>query len=74
MAQDELKLLEEGNKMRQKYSQAVFVDREFPSQKALADLEEQFDWVRVQELDNGERVGSNQIKIFDEGTVACDIR
>lgn len=73
MAQDELKLLEEGNKMRQKYSQAVFVDPEFPSQKALADLEEQFDWVRVQELDNGEQ-GSNQIKVFDEGTVACDIR
>lgn len=39
MAQDELKLLEEGNKMRQKYSNGVFVDPDFPAEKALSDLE-----------------------------------
>lgn len=74
MAQDDLKLLEEGNKMRQKFSQGIFEDPEFSSQKALAGVEDGFEWARVQDLDNAEEGSKNTVKVFDEGTTACDIR
>lgn len=73
MAQDELKLLEEGNKIRQKYSAGVFKDQDFPISKALGDNKDGFGWERVKDLDNDESQ-PKEIKIFDEGTGACDIK
>ena len=54
MAQDELRLLEEGNKIRQKYNGGVFKDPDFPVSKALGDNPDGFSWERVKELDNDE--------------------
>ena len=73
MAQDEQRLLEEGNKIRQKYSSGVFQDPDFPESKALEGITEGFGWERVKDLDNDESQETT-IKVFDDGTNACDIR
>ena len=54
MAEDELKLLEEGNKIRQKYASGVFQDPDFPENKALGENKDGFGWERVKDLDNDE--------------------
>lgn len=56
MAQDEQRLLEEGNKMIQKYGNGVFDDPDFPSSKAYADYPDANDWgwERVKDLNNDE--------------------
>ena len=73
MAQYEQRLLEEGNKIRQKYSSSVFKDPDFPENKALDGITDGFSWERVKDLDNDESQ-QTKIKVFDEGTNACDIK